>query len=84
VARLQREAYGRVWSNWSVNLDYHFGGYARTTPVLDAFIAKYRVEGVYVGKMLYGVLDLARQGAFEEGARVVAVVTGQPSTPVEV
>ncbi|MGP4097010.1 1-aminocyclopropane-1-carboxylate deaminase/D-cysteine desulfhydrase [Nonomuraea sp. KM90] len=84
VARLQREAYRRTWSNWSINLDYHFGGYARSTPALDGFIAKYRVEPVYVAKMLYGIVDLARQGAFAPGTRVVAVVTGQPSTPVAV
>ncbi|NUR84541.1 MAG: pyridoxal-phosphate dependent enzyme [Nonomuraea sp.] len=82
VARLQREAYGRTWSNWSVNLDYHFGGYARSTPTLDRFIAKYQVEGVYVAKMLYGILDLARQNAFPPATRIVAVVTGQPSTLV--
>ncbi|MGW0807405.1 1-aminocyclopropane-1-carboxylate deaminase/D-cysteine desulfhydrase [Nonomuraea sp. NPDC002799] len=79
VARLQREAYGRTWQNWSVNLDYHFGGYARTTPALERFIAKYRVEGVYVAKMLYGIIDLARQGAFAPGTRIVAVITGQPA-----
>ncbi|NUO98185.1 MAG: pyridoxal-phosphate dependent enzyme [Nonomuraea sp.] len=84
VARLQREAYGRTWSNWSVNLDYHFGGYARSTPTLDRFIAKHQVEGIYVAKMLYGILDLTRQGAFRPGTRIVAVVTGQPSTPVAV
>ncbi|GGO66531.1 1-aminocyclopropane-1-carboxylate deaminase/D-cysteine desulfhydrase [Nonomuraea cavernae] len=82
VARLQREAYGRVWDNWSVDLDYHFGGYARSTPALDGFIAKYQVEGVYVAKMLYGLVDRVRQGAFADGTRVVAVVTGQPSVPV--
>ncbi|NBE96209.1 pyridoxal-phosphate dependent enzyme [Nonomuraea sp. KC401] len=83
VARLQREAYRRTWSNWEINLDYHFGGYAKSTPDLERFIAKYRVERVYVAKMLYGILDLARQGAFAPGTRVVAVVTGQPSTPVD-
>ncbi|KAB8195880.1 pyridoxal-phosphate dependent enzyme [Nonomuraea phyllanthi] len=82
VARLQREAYGRTWSNWEINLDYHFGGYAKSTPALDRFIGKYRVEGVYVAKMLYGILDLARRGAFAPGTRVVAVITGQPCTPV--
>jgi 1-aminocyclopropane-1-carboxylate deaminase len=76
VARLQREAYGRVWDNWDLDLDCHFGGYARTTPELDAFAARYGVEKVYVAKMLYGVLDRARRGGFAEGARVVAVVTG--------
>lgn len=83
VDRLQREAYGRTWSNWSINLDYHFGGYAKSTPDLKRFIAKYQVEEVYVAKMLYGILDLARQGAFSPGTRVVAVITGQPSTAVD-
>ncbi|MEO3868488.1 pyridoxal-phosphate dependent enzyme [Nonomuraea sp. B12E4] len=79
VERLQREAYGRVWSNWELNLDYHFGGYARSTPALERFIAKFRVEGIYVAKMLYGLLDLARQGAFAPGTRIVAVITGRPA-----
>lgn len=82
VTRLQREAYGRAWHNWSLELGYHFGGYARTTPALDAFIARHPVERVYVSKMLYGIVDLARRGAFAPGTRVVAVVTGQPSIPV--
>ncbi|MEU6715616.1 pyridoxal-phosphate dependent enzyme [Nonomuraea sp. NPDC046802] len=78
VARLQREAYGRTWSNWEINLDYHFGGYARSTPELDRFIEQYRVEGIYVAKMLYGILDLARRGTFAPGTRIVAVITGEP------
>ncbi|TDE59033.1 pyridoxal-phosphate dependent enzyme [Nonomuraea mesophila] len=82
VARLQREAYRRTWSNWEINLDYHFGGYAKSTPDLERFIAKYQVERTYVAKMLYGILDLVRQGAFAPGTRIVAVVTGQPSTSV--
>jgi 1-aminocyclopropane-1-carboxylate deaminase len=82
VARLQREAYGHAGSNWSLNLDYHFGGYARSTPELDAFAARHGVERVYVAKMLYGLLDLVRQGAFAPGTTIVAVVTGQPSSLV--
>ncbi|GAA4515884.1 MULTISPECIES: 1-aminocyclopropane-1-carboxylate deaminase/D-cysteine desulfhydrase [Nonomuraea] len=82
VARLQREAYGRVWDNWAIDLGHHFGGYARTTPELTAFAAEHRVERVYVAKMLLGIVGLARRGVFPAGARVVAVVTGQPSTPV--
>ncbi|RYF56826.1 MAG: 1-aminocyclopropane-1-carboxylate deaminase/D-cysteine desulfhydrase [Cytophagaceae bacterium] len=61
---------------------YHFGGYARTTPVLLDFIRSFEqkngvlVEQVYTGKLLYGLYDLARQGYFPEGATVVAVHTG--------
>ena len=62
--------------------DYHFGGYAKTTPELLAFIRAFErktgilVEPIYTGKMLYGLYDLARQGYFSDGATVVAVHTG--------
>ncbi|MGA4989671.1 1-aminocyclopropane-1-carboxylate deaminase/D-cysteine desulfhydrase [Nonomuraea bangladeshensis] len=81
VARLQREAYGRTWSNWSIDLDHHFGGYARTTPELTEFAARHGVERVYVAKMLLGVVDLARRGVLAPGTRVVAVVTSPPEAP---
>ncbi|MFI6600316.1 1-aminocyclopropane-1-carboxylate deaminase/D-cysteine desulfhydrase [Nonomuraea sp. NPDC050536] len=78
VARLQTAAFGRVFGNWSLELGYHFGGYARTTSPLRAFAAKYRVEEIYVAKMLYGILDLVGQRRFPEGTTIVAVVTGEP------
>ncbi|WP_460975922.1 1-aminocyclopropane-1-carboxylate deaminase/D-cysteine desulfhydrase [Spirosoma knui] len=62
--------------------EYAFGGYAKTTPNLLAFIRGFeqktgvRIEQVYTGKMLYGIYDLARQGFFPDGATVVAVHTG--------
>ncbi|RAK00071.1 1-aminocyclopropane-1-carboxylate deaminase/D-cysteine desulfhydrase-like pyridoxal-dependent ACC family enzyme [Larkinella arboricola] len=61
---------------------YHFGGYAKTTPDLLAFIRRFeqqtgvRLEQVYTGKMLYGIYDLARHGFFKPGAAVVALHTG--------
>ncbi|MFI6812370.1 1-aminocyclopropane-1-carboxylate deaminase/D-cysteine desulfhydrase [Nonomuraea sp. NPDC050328] len=82
VARLQRQAYGEATANWSIELGYHFGGYARTTPELDAFAAEHHVERIYVAKMLYGVHDLIRKGRFEPGTRILAVVTAQPELPV--
>ncbi|QJD79483.1 1-aminocyclopropane-1-carboxylate deaminase/D-cysteine desulfhydrase [Spirosoma rhododendri] len=68
--------------HWQLITDYTFGGYARTTPDLLAFIRTVeqrtgvRFEQVYTGKMLYGIYDLARRGFFPEGATVVAVHTG--------
>lgn len=61
---------------------YHFGGYAKTTPELLAFIRAFEhktgvlLDQVYTGKMLFGIYDLARQGYFPAGAHVVAVHTG--------
>ncbi|GLW08678.1 1-aminocyclopropane-1-carboxylate deaminase [Microtetraspora sp. NBRC 13810] len=88
VARLQREAYGTVSGNWALDLDFHFGGYARVPPELSAFAGDFEarhglaVERIYVAKMLYGVYALAASGAFAPGTRVVAVVTGGPAVPV--
>ena len=62
--------------------DYHFGGYAKTTPELLDFIRDVEkqtgilLEQVYTGKLLYGIYDLARTGYFPAGATVVAVHTG--------
>ncbi len=62
--------------------EYHFGGYAKTTPELFEFIRVFerntgvRIEQVYTGKLLYGIYDLARQGYFPDGATVAAIHTG--------
>ena len=60
VRRLQRD-FGVVTDNWSIELDYHFGGFARRKPELDQFIVDFRerhgieLEWVYVAKMIYGL-----------------------------
>lgn len=82
VERLQRAATGSVTANWRIECGFHFGGYARTTPELIAFITRFeeqhglRLDWVYVAKMMAGIYALARRGAFAPGTRVVAVVTG--------
>jgi 1-aminocyclopropane-1-carboxylate deaminase/D-cysteine desulfhydrase-like pyridoxal-dependent ACC family enzyme len=87
VARLQRAALGDVAGDWRVECAFHFGGYARRTPELDAFIATFerqhalRLEWVYVAKMMSGIFTLARQHAFRPGTRLVAVITAPPTPP---
>jgi 1-aminocyclopropane-1-carboxylate deaminase len=70
VRRLQLEAFGSVTGNWSINLDFHCGGYAKRDDRLDP-----RWEQVYVAKMMLGIQALARQGRLP-GERVVALITG--------
>lgn len=68
--------------NWSINSDYHFGGYAKHKPELFNFIQKFydnhRIlpDPVYTGKMLYGICDLIARGHFSPGTTIVAVHTG--------
>lgn len=68
--------------NWHIENAYHFGGYARTSAELFAFINKFKsdfgieLDAVYTGKMFFGLFDLVSKGAFETGTRIVAVHTG--------
>ncbi len=80
VARLQREALGRVTGNWHIEQDFHFGGYARRSAELDDFISGFtvrhglRLDRIYVAKMMYGIF--AQADRWVPGTVVVAVVTG--------
>ncbi|WP_433479349.1 1-aminocyclopropane-1-carboxylate deaminase/D-cysteine desulfhydrase [Spirillospora sp. CA-142024] len=82
VERLQRETYGERLGTWRVEDGFHFGGYARRTPGLDAFIDDFNgrhgivLDRIYTAKMMSGVFALTERGAFPEGARVLAVITG--------
>jgi 1-aminocyclopropane-1-carboxylate deaminase len=79
--RLQAEAFGGRRGEWSLDERFHFGGYGRTTPELHAFAEDFEqrhgveVERLYVAKLLYGLVESVREGAFGRGAVVVAVVT---------
>jgi 1-aminocyclopropane-1-carboxylate deaminase len=82
VLRLQREAFGGRRGDWRLDDRFHGGGYARSTPELDAFGADFAArhglapEPVYVAKMLHGVFTLTAEGAFAPGTTIAAVVTG--------
>ncbi|KES04557.1 1-aminocyclopropane-1-carboxylate deaminase [Streptomyces toyocaensis] len=81
---LQTAAFGGPRGDWSLDDRFHFGGYARTTPELDAFSQDFErrhgvpVERVYVAKLLYALVALAEGGAFPRGSAVAAVITGRP------
>ncbi|MEU8269820.1 pyridoxal-phosphate dependent enzyme [Sphaerisporangium sp. NPDC049002] len=84
VERLQREAFGTPSPGWSLECGFHFGGYAKTTKELGAFVEDFvarhgrTLDRVYVAKMMYGIFDLVTREAFPPGTRLVAVVTGGP------
>jgi len=68
--------------NWSINNDYHFGGYAKFKQELIEFINQFKkdygiaLDPIYTGKLLFGVFDLLRKDFFRKGSRIVAVHTG--------
>ena len=81
VAELHRQTYQKSFDNWHIEDGYHFGGYAKVPPELDAFAEKFgrehgfEVDRIYVAKMLYGITDMIETGRFEPGTRIVAVIT---------
>jgi 1-aminocyclopropane-1-carboxylate deaminase len=70
--------YGR----WSVNTDYHLGGYARMSTDLNAFIQQYlvdtgiRLDPIYTSKMMYALHDMIARGYIARGSSLIAIHTG--------
>jgi len=62
--------------------DYHFGGFAKTTPHLLAFMREFEdatgipLDPIYTGKMMYGLLELIAHGKVKSGTKILAIHTG--------
>jgi len=69
-------------NNWSLNLDYHFGGFAKTSDELFKFIKSFKqdyniqLDPVYTGKMFFGLFELIKQGSFKPGSKILVIHTG--------
>jgi 1-aminocyclopropane-1-carboxylate deaminase len=65
-----------------LHTDYHFGGYAKTTPELIDFIKSFSkttgilLDPVYTSKTLFAIQDLAQKNTFKKGAKVLMIHTG--------
>lgn len=82
VRGLLREAAGTACERWTINQDYHFGGYARMTAELERFIGEFEarhdipLDPVYTGKLMFGLYDLIAKGSFMCGSTLVALHSG--------
>ena len=71
-----------IKANWEVNYQYHFGGYAKISPMyiqfLNTFFEKFKIplDPIYTGKMLYGIVNDIKQGKFAENSKILAIHTG--------
>lgn len=68
--------------NWQLITDFHFGGYAKTTPELISFLNhfynKYKIplDPIYTGKMMFGIFHLIENNFFPENSSIIAIHTG--------
>lgn len=86
AASLQREIENLLpaekHTGFELLTDYHFGGYAKYTHELLAFMNEfYRqtsipTDFVYTGKAFFAVVDLAKKGHFPSGSKLLVVHTG--------
>lgn len=82
AALVASEGCSTTQRNWTIQTDYHFGGYARITPELIAVMQQlykehgFKLDPVYTAKMFYGVWDMMGNDAFARGTTLVLVHTG--------
>ena len=69
-------------SKLTIHTDYHFGGYAKTSPELINFVKDFTaqtgmlIDPVYTAKMFYAINDLAQKAYFKPNAKILAIHTG--------
>ena len=82
ISDLVFEYSGKQFSNWSINADYHFGGFAKLTKELVEFTKEFKklngfeLDYIYTNKMMFGIADLIKSGYFNPGETIVAVHSG--------
>jgi 1-aminocyclopropane-1-carboxylate deaminase len=68
--------------NWTINCEYHFGGYGKVTNELiefmNSFYIQYEIplDPIYTGKMMFGILDLIQKDFFPPNSKILAIHTG--------
>jgi 1-aminocyclopropane-1-carboxylate deaminase len=68
--------------NWSINCEYHFGGYGKVTEELISFINNFYLEHhihldpIYTGKMMFGIMNLIENNYFPTHSKILAIHTG--------
>ncbi|MCB0731265.1 MAG: 1-aminocyclopropane-1-carboxylate deaminase/D-cysteine desulfhydrase [Ignavibacteriae bacterium] len=71
-----------TFTNWHLNFDFHFGGYAKITKELIFFINQFeeinniKLDPIYTGKLLFAVQTLINDNHFKENSTILVLHTG--------
>ncbi|QPH39641.1 1-aminocyclopropane-1-carboxylate deaminase/D-cysteine desulfhydrase [Pedobacter endophyticus] len=80
--RDEMEKYISISDQLQLHTEYHFGGYAKTTPALISFITDFTtatgllIDPVYTAKMFFALVDLQKQGIIKKNEKILAIHTG--------
>ena len=78
----EMQKYSTVSDQLVLHTDYHFGGYAKTTPELIEFIKDFvsetgiLIDPVYTAKMFYAIKDLQQKQIINKEDKILAIHTG--------
>ncbi len=70
------------WTNLTIKYGFHCGGYAKLPQYLIEFIDRFEektgipLDPVYTGKLMWGLSQLAKQGYWQEGTKLVVLHSG--------
>jgi 1-aminocyclopropane-1-carboxylate deaminase len=70
------------YNNWILNLNYHFGGYAKINKELVSFLFDFEIinnvklDPIYTGKLLYALNDMIKNNTFPDNSTIIAIHTG--------
>lgn len=70
------------FSNWELDLNFHFGGYAKINLELINFIDEFekinniKLDPVYTGKLFFAINKMITDNKFENGTKLLALHTG--------
>lgn len=80
--RIQFLLSDKVYDNYTLITDYHFGGFAKYDKTLIAFMNtfynKFKIptDFIYTSKMMFGIFDLLEKKYFIEGSKILCIHTG--------
>ena len=69
-------------SNFEMQYEYHFGGFAKINDTLTTFIQQFKsaqqieLDRVYTAKMMFGIVDLIEKNSIRENTKILAIHTG--------
>ena len=82
IADLTKSYSDQNYTNWSLNLNYHFGGYAKITKELVLFMNEFeklnniKLDPIYTAKLLYGINSMIMNNEIRKGSTIVILHTG--------
>jgi len=82
VEKINLEYANEFYTNWQINNDFHFGGYAKVKPELLKFMSVFEsrhqilLDPVYTGKAMYGLYQLIHSDHFNSGSEILFIHTG--------